>query len=100
MQMRGFSARTHASYLLPWNDLARFFGRSPETLESTELNRYFASTRQGQDSAENMMMNPGNATPASKYPGGASTNPLPANTIPFFRSAAPQSGVPAADWSN
>ena len=41
MQMRGFSPRTHTSYLAAVASLARFFGRSPETLESTELSRYF-----------------------------------------------------------
>ncbi len=41
MQMRGFSVRTHQSYLAAVTDLARYYGRSPDTLEASDLKRYF-----------------------------------------------------------
>ena len=41
MQMRGFSPRTHSSYLATVTSLARYFSCSPETLSTNELNRYF-----------------------------------------------------------
>jgi len=41
MQMRGFSPRTHASYLDAVRDLAKFTRRSPDTLEHADLRRYF-----------------------------------------------------------
>ena len=41
MQVRGFSARTHKSYLAAVTDLARYCRRSPATLEVEDLCRYF-----------------------------------------------------------
>lgn len=41
MQVRGFSARTHKSYLAAVTDLARFHRRSPAELEVKDLCRYF-----------------------------------------------------------
>ncbi len=41
MQMRGFSPRTHASYLAAVRDLARFTRRSPDTLGRADLQGYF-----------------------------------------------------------
>ncbi len=41
MRMRGFSARTHQSYLAAVTDLARYYRRSPDTLGTSELKRYF-----------------------------------------------------------
>ncbi len=41
MQMRGFSPRTHESYLDAVRDLAKFTRRSPDTLEHADLTRYF-----------------------------------------------------------
>ncbi|WP_295432570.1 site-specific integrase [uncultured Thiodictyon sp.] len=41
MQMRGFSPRTHESYLDAVRDLAKFTRRSPDTLEHADLKRYF-----------------------------------------------------------
>jgi len=40
MQMRGFSPRTHESYLDAVRDLAKFPRRSPDTLEHADLTRY------------------------------------------------------------
>ncbi len=40
MQMRGFSSRTHASYLDAVRDLAKFTRRSPDTLAHADLTRY------------------------------------------------------------
>ena len=42
MQMRGFSPRTHESYLAAVRDLAKFTRRSPDTLDHADLQRYFA----------------------------------------------------------
>jgi integrase len=42
MQMRGFSPRTHDSYLAAVRDLAKFTRRSPDTLNHADLQRYFA----------------------------------------------------------
>jgi integrase/recombinase XerD len=41
MQMRGFSPRTHESYLDAVRDLAKWTRRSPDTLERSDLERYF-----------------------------------------------------------
>jgi integrase/recombinase XerD len=41
MQMRGFSPRTHESYLAAVRDLAKFARRSPDTLARADLARYF-----------------------------------------------------------
>jgi integrase/recombinase XerD len=41
MQVRGFSPRTHESYLSAVRDLAKFARRSPDTLERADLARYF-----------------------------------------------------------
>ena len=41
MQMRGFSPRTHGSYLAAVKDLARYHHRSPDTLAVADLNGYF-----------------------------------------------------------
>jgi len=41
MQVRGFSVRTHQSYLSAVRDLARYYHRSPEQLNNDELQAYF-----------------------------------------------------------
>lgn len=41
MQVRGFSVRTHQSYLSAVSDLAKYYGRSPERLSREELQAYF-----------------------------------------------------------
>lgn len=41
MQTRGFSVRTHESYLNAVTDLARYFHRSPDQLGLDDLRRYF-----------------------------------------------------------
>ena len=41
MQQRGFSERTHQSYLSAVHDLARFYHRSPKNLNVDELQGYF-----------------------------------------------------------
>ena len=41
MQVRGFSPRTHRSYLAAVTDLARYYRRSPAKLEVKDLCRYF-----------------------------------------------------------
>jgi len=41
MRQRGFSVRTHQSYLSAVRDLARYYGRSPDTLDISELQDYF-----------------------------------------------------------
>ena len=41
MQMRGFSVRTHQSYLAAVSALAKYYGRSPEALSRDELQAYF-----------------------------------------------------------
>ncbi|WP_435102388.1 tyrosine-type recombinase/integrase [Arhodomonas sp. AD133] len=41
MRVRGFSARTHQSYLGAVTDLARYYRRSPEVLSVAELGAYF-----------------------------------------------------------
>jgi integrase len=41
MQMRGFSPRTHASYLSAVRDLARYTRRSPDALSGADVQRYF-----------------------------------------------------------
>ena len=41
MQRRGFSPRTHESYLDAVRDLAKYTRRSPDTLEHADLKRYF-----------------------------------------------------------
>ena len=41
MQMRGFSPRTHESYLAAVRDLAKFTRRSPDTLVPADLQAYF-----------------------------------------------------------
>ena len=40
MQVRGFSIRTHQSYLGAVSDLAKDYGRSPELLSREELQAY------------------------------------------------------------
>lgn len=42
MQQRGFSGRTHQSYLAAVTDLARYYRRSPEQLGIEELQGYFS----------------------------------------------------------
>ena len=41
MQVRGFSVRTHESYLYAVSDLAKYYGRSPAHLSRDELQAYF-----------------------------------------------------------
>ena len=41
LEMRGFAAKTRASYLRSVSRLAKHFGRSPETLSDEEIRRYF-----------------------------------------------------------
>jgi integrase/recombinase XerD len=41
MQVRGFSIRTHESYLAAVTDLARYFHRAPDQLGLDDLRRYF-----------------------------------------------------------
>lgn len=41
MQQRGFSHRTHKSYLAAVHDLARHFHRSPDQLQAEQLQEYF-----------------------------------------------------------
>ena len=41
MQMRGFSPRTHASYLSAVRDLARYTRRSPDALSGADVQGYF-----------------------------------------------------------
>jgi len=41
MQVRGFSPRTHASYLWAVADLARYYHRSPDRISLEEIERYF-----------------------------------------------------------
>jgi integrase/recombinase XerD len=41
MRQRGFSPRTHQSYLAAVTDLARFFHKSPDKIEACELQKYF-----------------------------------------------------------
>jgi integrase/recombinase XerD len=41
MQVRGFSVRTHESYLAAVGDLARYYHRSPDQLNADELQAYF-----------------------------------------------------------
>jgi len=41
MQVRGFSVRTHQSYLSAVTDLSRYYKRSPDTLSVAELQDYF-----------------------------------------------------------
>ena len=41
MQVRGFSVRTHQSYLAAVSDLAKFHRRSPDLLEREQLQAYF-----------------------------------------------------------
>ena len=41
MELRGFSAKTQASYLRAVEKLARFHGRCPKTLSDEEIRRYF-----------------------------------------------------------
>ncbi len=41
MQVRGFSVRTHESYLAAVSDLARYFHRPPDQLNVDELQAYF-----------------------------------------------------------
>jgi integrase/recombinase XerD len=42
MRMRGFSMRTHQSYLSAVSELAGYYGRSPEELDVEELQAFFA----------------------------------------------------------
>jgi hypothetical protein len=41
MQVRGFSARTHESYLYAVSELAQYYHRSPEQLSREELQAFF-----------------------------------------------------------
>lgn len=41
MDLRGFSMRTQSSYVRSVSDLARYFKRSPDTLNDEEIRRYF-----------------------------------------------------------
>jgi len=41
MQVRGFSVRTHASYLAALSGLARYYHRFPDQLNADELQGYF-----------------------------------------------------------
>lgn len=41
MRQRGFSPRTHKSYLAAVTDLARYFRKSPDRIEASELQPYF-----------------------------------------------------------
>lgn len=41
MRQRGFSPRTHKSYLAAVADLARYFHKSPDKIEASELQSYF-----------------------------------------------------------
>jgi len=41
MQQRGFSPRTHKTYLAVVTELARFFGRSPDSISAGELQDFF-----------------------------------------------------------
>src|SRR5918999_2427279 len=41
MQVRGFSVRTHCSYLSAVTDLARYYHRSPDQLSGDELQAFF-----------------------------------------------------------
>jgi len=41
MEMRGFAAKTRASYLRSVSRLAKYHGKSPETLSDEEIRRYF-----------------------------------------------------------
>jgi integrase/recombinase XerD len=41
MQVRGFSVRTHRSYLSAVTDLARYYHRSPDQLSGEELQWFF-----------------------------------------------------------
>lgn len=41
MQVRGFSQRTHESYLAAVTDLARYYHRPPDQLDLKEIERYF-----------------------------------------------------------
>lgn len=41
MRQRGFSVRTHQSYLHAVSELARFYGRAPDGLDAGELQRFF-----------------------------------------------------------
>jgi len=40
MQMHGFSPRTHESYLSAVTDLARYYHRSPDTLNNSDVAAY------------------------------------------------------------
>ncbi len=42
MQVRGFSPRTHESYLRAVTDLARYYHRPPDQIGLAEIERYFA----------------------------------------------------------
>ncbi len=41
MHVRGFSPRTHKSYLAAVSELARYYQRSPDTLNVDELKAFF-----------------------------------------------------------
>jgi integrase/recombinase XerD len=41
MQVRGFSVRTHESYLAAVTDWARYYHRAPDQLGIDDLRRYF-----------------------------------------------------------
>lgn len=47
MRQRGFSVRTHQSYLAAVSDLARYYRRSPAQIEVAELQAYFNHLAQG-----------------------------------------------------
>ena len=41
MALRGFTAKTQASYVRSVEHLARYFGQSPDTLSDAQIRRYF-----------------------------------------------------------
>jgi len=47
MQQRGFSPRTHETYLGAVTDLARYYHRSPAGLSPEEVQTYFRYLAQG-----------------------------------------------------
>jgi integrase/recombinase XerD len=47
MQVRGFSVRTHRSYLSAVADLARYYRRSPDQVSGEELQAFFVYLAKG-----------------------------------------------------
>ena len=52
MQLRGFSPRTHESYLSAVEQLARHYHRSPDTLSLDELQGFFNHLANGTGSTQ------------------------------------------------